>query len=335
MDNQEYVEDQINRYVYQVSRFLVVKNKEDIEKEIRTLIDDMLETRCQGRSASKEDLSAVLTELGKPSSLAAKYNDSKRYLIGPELFPTYFRVVRAVVIIVAAAVLISNLVSLVTGDFLWENLSGIVGAALSAFAMVTIGFAVVEWKGLNIEDIFEETKELPPVPVRKARIPRSDPIVGMIFSLIFIILFLTVPQYFGVWDAGSNEFVSIFNVAVIRSLALLFVIEFTVSFIKEIFRLVEGRYTIRLMVVTILCNAVNLLLMAYILRTFPIWNLNFPDQLMTIFHSMDADGLIELKLSWTYFTQHVFLWIIIFGNVIETLTCVVKTLIYGLDPKEK
>lgn len=89
MDNQQYAKDQINRYVYQVSRFLFGKNKEDIEKEIRSLIDDMLETKCQGREPDKADIEAVFAELGKPSVLAAKYNDSKRYLIGPDLFPIY------------------------------------------------------------------------------------------------------------------------------------------------------------------------------------------------------------------------------------------------------
>src|ERR1035437_7863227 len=113
MDNQNKIQEQINRYVYQVSRFLMVKNKEDIEKEIRTLIDDMLDEKCQGRPATQNELDAVFTELGKPMELAAKYNDNKRYLIGPALFPIYWRVLGYVSIGVVILSFISMLVSAV------------------------------------------------------------------------------------------------------------------------------------------------------------------------------------------------------------------------------
>ena len=125
MDNQEFAKDQIDRYIYQVSRFLTGKNKDDIEKEIRTLIDDMLDTRCQGRDVSKEDVAAVFAELGKPSELAAKYNDSKRYLIGPALFPIYSKVLVVVLGFVVAATLLSNILSIITGSFSWTNFGNV------------------------------------------------------------------------------------------------------------------------------------------------------------------------------------------------------------------
>ena len=153
MDNQQFVKDQINRYVYQVSRFLFGKTKADIEKEIRTLIDDMLETRCQGREVTKEDVESIFAELGRPSSLAARYNDSKRYLIGPDLFPIYWYVLRIVVVIAPAVMLAANLVSIVTGTFSWENLGSIFSAAVMSYAIVTFVFASIEWKGVSVEKL--------------------------------------------------------------------------------------------------------------------------------------------------------------------------------------
>lgn len=38
----------IDRYIYAVTKKLPQKQREDIEKELRTLIDDMLEERCAG-----------------------------------------------------------------------------------------------------------------------------------------------------------------------------------------------------------------------------------------------------------------------------------------------
>ncbi|MEI8199241.1 MAG: hypothetical protein WCG21_04190 [Eubacteriales bacterium] len=332
MDNQQYAKEQINRYVYQVSRFLSGKNKEDIEKEIRSLIDDMLETKCQGREPDKADIEAVFAELGKPSALAAKYNDSKRYLIGPDLFPVYWSVLRIVILVAPAAMLLANLISIVTGTFSWENLGGIFSAAFMSFAIVTLIFAAVEWKGVSVDKLFEGEIELPPVPEKKARISRADPIVGLIFLSIFMCIFIFAPQYIGFWASGHSGYVSIFNVAVIKSIMGLFLICFGTSILKEIFKLIEGRYTLRLMIVTIFCNAINLALIIYIIRSFPIWNDYFPGQFLA---AAQITGLSELQDKWAFITQNVFLGVVVFGTVVDTLSCIVKTLVYGLGRQDE
>ena len=50
MDIRKYTEDMIERYIYQVARFLPGRNKEDILKELRTLIWDMIEERIRDRT---------------------------------------------------------------------------------------------------------------------------------------------------------------------------------------------------------------------------------------------------------------------------------------------
>ena len=344
MDNQEFVKDQINRYIYQVSRFLSGKNKEDIEKEIRTLIDDMLDARCQGRDVSKEDLAAVFAELGKPSELAARYNDSKRYLIGPALFPIYSKVLIVVLGFVIAATLLSNLLSLITGTFSWTNFGNVFTAALGFFAIVTLVFAFVEWQGVSIDEIFSAEMEgkmdgifkgkinLPPVPEMKARISRSEPIVGLVFLGIFIVVFAFAPQYIGFWNVGGVGFVSVFDLAVIRSVMWIFLICFAASAVKEVVKLIDGRYTIRLMIVTIFCNAVNFILFMYIFKNYPIWNDNFPVQLLA---AVQIDDLAALRDNWNFITREVFIALIASGMLLDTLVCVIKTLVYGLRNQEK
>ena len=78
--------DLIDRYVYQVVRRLPQSQRADIEAELRGLIDDMLSARGGGK---REDVIAVLRELGRPAELAFRYSGSRRSLIGPEYYDTY------------------------------------------------------------------------------------------------------------------------------------------------------------------------------------------------------------------------------------------------------
>ena len=84
----------IDRYVYDVTWRLPKAQREDIDQELRGLIEDMLEQA--GPNPGKEAVEEVLIELGRPSKLAAKYRGNKRFLIGPEMFDTYFLVLKIV-----------------------------------------------------------------------------------------------------------------------------------------------------------------------------------------------------------------------------------------------
>ena len=66
MDNDvKQIKDLIDRYVYQVGRWLPAAQRADIERELRGLIDDMLAARTD--EPAKEDVNAVLRELGHPA----------------------------------------------------------------------------------------------------------------------------------------------------------------------------------------------------------------------------------------------------------------------------
>src|SRR5659263_187062 len=96
----------IERYIYAVTRHLPEKQREDIAKELRGLIEDMLSQRAEAH-ASDTDIEAVLIELGEPSALASKYSGKPRYLIGPEIFETYIMVLKIVLIAIAFGMLVA------------------------------------------------------------------------------------------------------------------------------------------------------------------------------------------------------------------------------------
>ena len=64
----------IRRYVYAVTKRLPRKSREDVAKELNTLIADMLEERCGQVLPTEKDVRVVLTELGTPAELYDQYS---------------------------------------------------------------------------------------------------------------------------------------------------------------------------------------------------------------------------------------------------------------------
>ena len=80
--------DLVDRYVHEVGRRLPRRSRSDIEAEIRSTIEDMLDgyAEKQGSEVDEDMVVEVLREFGQPEKVAASYHTGKQYLIGPELF---------------------------------------------------------------------------------------------------------------------------------------------------------------------------------------------------------------------------------------------------------
>src|SRR5512138_2038150 len=105
----------VDRYIAEVGKHLPRKNRADIEAEIRSTLEDMLDERMQASGAKdpadEATVMALLKEYGSPREVAATYK-THQYLIGPRLFPIFEMVVRIVLVVVAGASLIGLGVSL-------------------------------------------------------------------------------------------------------------------------------------------------------------------------------------------------------------------------------
>lgn len=151
----------IDRYISEVGRRLPARQRADLEREIRSLIEDELAEkqamRAEADSPQPDEQAtvlAVLQQFGSPEVMAARYH-APQYLIGPELFPTY-RIVLGIV----AAVLVSvslfgaivaavlpgaarpETVAMPTGLFL-----ALASGLMQAVGSVTIVFAILERAG--------------------------------------------------------------------------------------------------------------------------------------------------------------------------------------------
>jgi hypothetical protein len=111
----------IDRYVNEVGRRLPANQRADVEREIRSLIEDEVADRldaAEEQGGSQPDgeatVLAVLQQFGAPGEMAAKYQ-APRYLIGPAMFPVYQIVLGIVLAVTVGANLLGLVVAAGTG----------------------------------------------------------------------------------------------------------------------------------------------------------------------------------------------------------------------------
>ncbi len=330
------VAELIDRYVYAVTRRLPEAQRADIEKELRGLIDDMLADRTNGAQPKKEDAEAVLKELGSPSSLAAKYRGSKQYLIGPDYFDIYALVVKIVMIVAVSATALAKLIEYVTIPpqevFSATALvfGSIVSAAFGAFGTVTFIFAVIERfvpKGEFNKSGEWKPSDLPPVPAVKAVIHRSEPIIGIIFAIIGIVIFNTAPWLFGAGDISGRTFIPVFNLSVLQSLLPFINIMFCIGILKEAARLAIGKHGFKLAVTVTVLNILSLIVYLYVFAPPAIWNADFMNSIYYTFGWAWA-GTPEAAHVWSIIPK-VIIGLTVFGYAVETITLFVRAFLHG------
>ncbi|GHU43485.1 hypothetical protein FACS1894111_09160 [Clostridia bacterium] len=260
--------DLIERYIYAVARHLPSKLRSDVEKELDSLIADMLTERCGDVLPTEKDIRIVLTELGMPEELAAKYSgEENKALISGHYFLQYKQILTIVLPIIAAVTLISSIIQvfaewgkesaydLIFQKVIVQTIGGAIGGVVWAFAVITIIFAVVERKKWKVDD-GDIDLDLPPLPKNKAEIKKHEVIIGMVFSVIGTIVFLGFTRIFAVKIALDGGWIPIFDSLVIRQFWIFFILAMVLSIVKESLKLIDGRYTKRIVIVTILCNVI-------------------------------------------------------------------------------
>ncbi|MCL2494343.1 MAG: hypothetical protein FWE98_01630 [Oscillospiraceae bacterium] len=257
----------IERYIYAVTRRLPAKLRGDVERELASLISDMLEARCGPVTPEERDARVVLTELGPPGKLAAKYSgDEGSALIGGEYFLLYKFVLKLVLPIAAGGIAFASVLSLLLNGSPEPNpwilfaktfgqiLAGIAGGSIQAFAVITVVFAALERGKVSLGggDFIDS---LPLVPIMNERIKPWEPIAGMVFCVVGAAVFLGFPQVIGIGVFTTGEaWVPVFNAQVLRSLWPPVALWAALGVAREIVRLIEGRYTWRLAIATLVAN---------------------------------------------------------------------------------
>lgn len=129
------------RYVHAVTRRLPGDTRDDVARELRGTIADMVDARGDSSPVTVRD---VLLELGDPAELAEGYRGRPRYLIGPGYYEHWFTVTRTVLAVAVPTLFALQLI----GGFVDEDRSGIAVVAGAVGGTISVGFQVVFWTTL-------------------------------------------------------------------------------------------------------------------------------------------------------------------------------------------
>ena len=247
----------IDRYVSEIGKRLPRKSRADIETEIRSTLEDMLEERAEktGRPVDDEMVKELLKEYGAPDKVAATYLP-EQYLIGPKLFPIFWLVLKIVGVVLTVLAIVgfgvrfgmSDMSMQAFGAQLAKSALEYFGGIISAFGNIVLIFAILERALPKSEyenelnegwDPAELTKEPEPDDVRI-----WEPVVAIVFTLVGLLVFNLYPQAIGISFLSNGQWTSTpaLSEAFFRILPWLNVV-WVLGIILQVMLLRQGRWT--------------------------------------------------------------------------------------------
>ncbi len=187
-----------DRYVSATVRSLDDEQRAEVERELRTTIEDMIDGRLQAGAPSRPDAEReVLVELGDPVRLAAGYSGRPLYLIGPAVYPQWRRVITLLLSTLPPLVAAINLVvRLFVDDVATDGIGpAVVGAlwvglmvAINVVVWVTVVFALAERGRVADVDLGWDPDQLPDDGTASVGLGETVGSVGFIVAAALAIL---------------------------------------------------------------------------------------------------------------------------------------------------
>ena len=189
----------IDKYIAEVGKYLPRRNRADIEAEIRSTLEDMLDERKQGEGPADEAaVIQLLKDYGPPRKIAESYG-AKQYLIGPRLYPTFSLVTQIAISVLLVIMLVGLGLGLADSelsgpDFLLtvgESLLDLLSSLIAVFGNIVLVFAILE-RTLPAEEFEKEIEEWDPEKAASEPDPDRVSFAEQIFSIVFTAAFLIV-----------------------------------------------------------------------------------------------------------------------------------------------
>ncbi|MFK7885371.1 MAG: hypothetical protein AB8G16_00785 [Gammaproteobacteria bacterium] len=179
----------IKSYLSEVGRYLPPSQREDILTELETSLSEQAQDLANGQAPTDKQQQQVIDRMGHPMKVASGY-DKPRYLIGPELFPTYLQVLKIAFVVVAliqCAIQLSFFVLTGWSTSFFGLFKGLLDTLLWASVVVTIIFFTAEYFGerLNFYDSWRASS-LKPHRTSSA-ISYSDMITNLVSEGVFLL----------------------------------------------------------------------------------------------------------------------------------------------------
>lgn len=266
---------------------------------MRRIIAERLQERG---NASEETEREVLRGLGSPRILAEKQLREPPHLIGPELYGTYFLIVKIVMIVAVIGTLIGNTVDFIVNDvellrYFAISFATAISAAIGAFGWVTLVFAIMEKtaKQKILTEIQEDWSlaDLPEKEKPQKPFSRVGVIIGIIFTVLFIILVNQYSQLLGFYytlDGSIQEMIPMLNQEVFRSylpyINGMLVLQLLFSASKLVFR----KWTYPVATANLILNVLSFVLLWFILQDAAILN---PELVTKIAEATDGQRVLD------------------------------------------
>jgi hypothetical protein len=205
----------IETYVSEVGSRLPRKMRSDIEAELRSTLEDMLEERSREakRPVDDEMIFEVLKKYGAPEKVAASYLP-ERYLIGPRLYPIFTLVLRIVLTVTGVmaaiglgiAVYQTTLTPANAAQVILTAIANLATAIIIALGNMVLIFAILEWAiyraggKMELKDL-PKSKEWDPRSLTKImpsnKVKMGETIAEIVACFAAIIIFNFYPGIIG------------------------------------------------------------------------------------------------------------------------------------------
>jgi hypothetical protein len=279
----------IERYIQHVGKHLPEKSREDVKREIRSLIEDSLEDRSRELERPVDEAMTVdvLKEFGRPEKMAASYTP-ERYLIGPRMFPIFALVVKIVMSVLFALMLVKLFINLGQPDanllrLLPQSLLEFAGGAIAALGNIVLVFAVLQYfmpeLSLQTED---EEKDWDPLQMEKIedddQINRIEMVFGITFSVIGLAWFNFYTELLGFSFVSDGEWILLpaLSAAFFTYLPWINII-FGAEILLNLFLLIRGQWQNATRWISMVVKAATIILAGFMLAGPSLVDLNPQD----------------------------------------------------------
>ncbi|MFJ6209684.1 hypothetical protein [Lysinibacillus sp. NPDC092081] len=253
----------IDAYIHEVTRRISKDKRDKTSLELKSTIEDMLP-----EDYSESDIKEVLKKLGNPVEVAASYQETPRFLIGPKVFDTYIRTIK---LVVPWAIIITVIVQMIESIVLYSGEGALLSAIIKTISItianiisviiyvlfwITVAFIVIERSGGNniriplikyhptwTPDDLAKVKIIP----KEKNISLNDNIFSFLGIAIFAFVYFNANRLLGIYTShnkGGLKFVMpIFNQDVLLSFAPIVLFCIALSVALTLWKLKAGQWT--------------------------------------------------------------------------------------------
>lgn len=191
----------IDQYIYAIGQKLPMRGREDVKKELTSLLLDEIEEKY-GENPSEEQINQAITDFGTPGKVAKRYSGD-RLVISSGFTDLYFLIFKIMIFAMAVAFTTIFFVKLftenMTGTMLLKEIGNIVlntwNTSIAGIGVLTIIFIIitrfVKESQVDLEDDWTP-KELKGIPLGE----EAESKIESFISIFFLLLILSIINFF-------------------------------------------------------------------------------------------------------------------------------------------